>query len=480
MAARRVIARTIHRIWLGPHPIPAEAETYWGAFAALHPGWEFRTWTDADDYTWLRNWDLFESADTWTSRSDVLRFEILARFGGIYVDTDVRPLKSFAPLMDAGAFAGWEDARNICGAVMGAEAGHPAIEALIAALPGWTDGRVGAPPHEWAGPRFLTAQWSGRTDVRLEPPRSFYPVHWGQKVDPNGRYPASYAVHHWAKSWSRVREPRLSILMAWTDRGDTERRAVKDWVAAFWTAHLPGAELVFGTDTTGGDFNRSASFNDAADRATGDVFFITDADLCFDPGVVRTAVEVVSGSACWVVPWRTNFRLTAAATAAMLAEDPATYAPPARPLPRTWEGTETGIGMRFGGGCAVIPRAAWELLGGHDPRFVGWGSEDIGFSLAMDTLWGPHLVPPVNMLHLYHPRAGGDTRNPALELRYWAAQGRPEAMRELLGITAEAPPLSSPTVPRGWMSSVSMRRKPGEIPRQRERYLEGLLSAVPA
>jgi len=46
-----LIPHTFHRIWLGSKPIPEEAERYWQAFQELHPGWDFRTWTDADDYS---------------------------------------------------------------------------------------------------------------------------------------------------------------------------------------------------------------------------------------------------------------------------------------------------------------------------------------------------------------------------------------------------------------------------------------------
>lgn len=197
------IPKLISRIWLGPRPIPPEFEVFWDSFQEIHAGWEFRTWTSADDYSWLSNRDLFERATTWTSRSDVLRFELLAK-GGIYVDVDVEPLKSLEPLLGLGAFAGYEDARNLCGAVMGAEPGHPAIAALIEALPGWVGGRRKAKPSEWAGPVFLTAQWVGRDDVTLLSRKAFYPLHWRQRDRVNGHYPDSYVIHRWAKSWERV------------------------------------------------------------------------------------------------------------------------------------------------------------------------------------------------------------------------------------------------------------------------------------
>lgn len=199
-----VTPKTFHRIWLdedGRDPIPAKFEAFWDRFKELHPGWRFVTWQSVEGLDWMRCRETFDAQTTHAGRSDVLRYEVVAQFGGIYVDTDVEPLRSFEPLLDE-PFAGWEDRNMICPTVIGAPAGHPATEALVRYLPDWERMHRGKPPNKATGPYFLTAQWRHRKDVRLLPPSAFYPVHWSDKASLGGPYPPeSFAVHHWNASW---------------------------------------------------------------------------------------------------------------------------------------------------------------------------------------------------------------------------------------------------------------------------------------
>lgn len=183
--------------------MPLEFETYWTRFREMHPGWEFRTWDDSRALDWLRCPTEFDAAKTWAGKSDILRYELLYRFGGIYVDTDVEPLKPFDDLVqDARAFIGWEDENLLCPTVMGATPGDPAIKALLDALPQWFRRWLRAMPNRQTGPYFVTEILGGRTDVRFLDRDAFYPVHWSRKRDLGGPYPPeSYSVHHWNAGW---------------------------------------------------------------------------------------------------------------------------------------------------------------------------------------------------------------------------------------------------------------------------------------
>jgi mannosyltransferase OCH1-like enzyme len=198
-----MIPRTFHRVWLD-EPIPPTFEGFWETLKALHPGWEFVTWSDSEALGWMSEdlREVFDWQETWAGRSDVLRYAAVERFGGIYLDTDVEPLRGFDDLLDGPPFAAWEDHNLICPTVIGAEAHHPAMVDLVRFLPRWAAGRRTRPPNFQTGPYFLTARWRRRRDVRLLEPVSFYPVHWSRRDDLGGPYPAeSYAVHHWAAGW---------------------------------------------------------------------------------------------------------------------------------------------------------------------------------------------------------------------------------------------------------------------------------------
>jgi mannosyltransferase OCH1-like enzyme len=195
-----------HRVWIdddGTDPIPDEFEEYWHALKRLHPAARFVTWGKTTDLWWMHNHDVYDACATHAGRSDVARYEIVARFGGVYLDTDVEPLRAFDDLLiDERPFMAWEDNRMLCPTVIGGPPEHPALMDLIEALGPWARQHRGQPPNHETGPYFTTARWRDRTDVRLLGSATFYPVHWSEKSRLGGPYPAeSYAVHHWNASW---------------------------------------------------------------------------------------------------------------------------------------------------------------------------------------------------------------------------------------------------------------------------------------
>lgn len=205
-----MIPHTFHRVWLkqdAEDTIPEEFEYNWNRLKQLHPGWRFVTWSDeADLFRYLTPTlqEVYDAQATHAGRSDLARYVIMHALGGIYLDTDVEPLRSFDPLVtDPRPFAGWENDRMICPTVLGSPPGHPAFAALLDALPAWVARRIGFPPNQQTGPHFLTRMWRDRDDVKLFAPITFYPVGWWER-NKLGRveYPhESFAVHHWSQSW---------------------------------------------------------------------------------------------------------------------------------------------------------------------------------------------------------------------------------------------------------------------------------------
>jgi mannosyltransferase OCH1-like enzyme len=194
--------------------VPDRFEVYWQAFQALHPGWEFRSWERSGDLD-LRNRELFDSFTEFPAayalRSDVARYEILAAHGGIYVDCDVEPIRSFEPLLGADPFVAWCSDKELDPSVLGSPAHHPAIEKLVedlADVKAWlASGKPSSPPGT-TGPTFITARWRVRADVRRLPPSAFFPYHWSDKEQGHQRPPwpeRTLAVHHWNAGWKSDR-----------------------------------------------------------------------------------------------------------------------------------------------------------------------------------------------------------------------------------------------------------------------------------
>src|SRR3954451_21970838 len=106
MAGRQLIPKVVHRLWLGPNPVPELFERYGESWARHHPDWEMRLWTD-DNLPRLRCQAEVERARDFKSRYDCVRLEILRQFGGVIVDMDMECLRSLEPILDGVvAFAG--------------------------------------------------------------------------------------------------------------------------------------------------------------------------------------------------------------------------------------------------------------------------------------------------------------------------------------------------------------------------------------
>jgi hypothetical protein len=97
------IPPVIHFIWLGPKEFPKTSSKNIASWIEKHPGWTFKFWTDIDraaPHPALQKILVDEShiphllncyflSDNFGEKSEILRYEILLREGGIYVDHDL-------------------------------------------------------------------------------------------------------------------------------------------------------------------------------------------------------------------------------------------------------------------------------------------------------------------------------------------------------------------------------------------------------
>eukprot|EP00293_Proteomonas_sulcata_P011638 CAMPEP_0184304062 /NCGR_PEP_ID=MMETSP1049-20130417/13688_1 /TAXON_ID=77928 /ORGANISM="Proteomonas sulcata, Strain CCMP704" /LENGTH=301 /DNA_ID=CAMNT_0026615797 /DNA_START=97 /DNA_END=999 /DNA_ORIENTATION=+ len=129
------IPKVIHHIWLGSE-LPEHFKKLRQGWIDRHPGWELRLWDDTAVATELeekplKNMELYFCAKNFGEMSDVLRLEILQRYGGVYVDVDFECLGSLDQLVhsDVKMFCGlsnvgWVEINN---GLIGSVAEHPII-----------------------------------------------------------------------------------------------------------------------------------------------------------------------------------------------------------------------------------------------------------------------------------------------------------------------------------------------------------------
>lgn len=108
------IPRIIHQIWIGSKPLPDLYKKYQNTCKLQNSGWEYRMWTEEQLKKFpLKNKDLYEKASSYPEKADILRYEILKKFGGIYMDIDHICLEGFDQITNRYSFfAGLEPPLN--------------------------------------------------------------------------------------------------------------------------------------------------------------------------------------------------------------------------------------------------------------------------------------------------------------------------------------------------------------------------------
>jgi mannosyltransferase OCH1-like enzyme len=210
-----VIPHIIHRIWLGNDPMPEPFQHFGESWRQHHPGWEMRLWTD-DNLPELRYPEAFDRARNHSERSDVLRYEVVRQFGGIYADADVECLRSLEPLIEGlTAFAAYYRPGRVGSAVIGAVPNHPAFEAAVEKVRNVV-GR--GKPAKSTGPSFFTYIVADFPDVTIFDPEKFYPYRWNEQHRAGEDFPEAYAIHHWGSSGTRHTGRELSDLETEVER----------------------------------------------------------------------------------------------------------------------------------------------------------------------------------------------------------------------------------------------------------------------
>jgi hypothetical protein len=249
-----LIPKIFHRVWLGSNPMPEHFVAYGEGWLRLHPGWEMRTWTD-ENLPSIRYPHFMDPKYSASMRSDMLRYELLSQFGGVYLDTDMEPRKSIEPLLDGVTmFAGEEGEGVLCTAIMGSIAGEPFWEHVLAEFPSIVIVHNGNSAQ--TGPWLFTrhARYCDRFKKFPEP--YFYPYSWRDKSRRDDPFPDSYAVHRWDGSWMspdaekerliklRVETERsLLIFVCSCEKHAARQQACRDtWVRS---ARAMGAEVIF-------------------------------------------------------------------------------------------------------------------------------------------------------------------------------------------------------------------------------------------
>lgn len=205
------IPKIIHQVWLGS-PLPEAFKQYMQTWLDQHAqGWHYKLWTDEDvALITLDNQKFYDESDNYGVKSDILKWEIVYRYGGVYIDMDfecLQPLDIFHYTYDFYTGLQPMDTQfvQLGAALFGAVPGHPILKHCIETIK--DDWHLKGAPTK-TGPVHFTKSFlavagkNGSKDIAL-PAFYFYPLASRQTELKRSQWIAegAYAVHHWAKSW---------------------------------------------------------------------------------------------------------------------------------------------------------------------------------------------------------------------------------------------------------------------------------------
>ncbi len=215
---KRSIPKIMHPVWLSREPLPEAAQEYIANWERLHPGWQHRLWT-SENLPKMVNRDLFDAANGWAAKTDILRYELMLTFGGVYVDVDMEPRKNIEALiagLDAFAPRFREETSPIFNpdfaleiAILGSIPGYPLFERIVSQLGLWHHLHPLAGILYATGPHYFSLQvneWKrGDTEgfslTEFEP-KVFQPYEWFETDKEAMPHLDSYAIHRCWGSWN--------------------------------------------------------------------------------------------------------------------------------------------------------------------------------------------------------------------------------------------------------------------------------------
>lgn len=207
-----LIPRKVHRIWLGP-PMRQELVEYGRSWEAH--GYKVMLWTE-DNLPVLETQPILDAIRTngvnvgggvpelgvYVQSADVISYELVYLFGGIYANTDMELLRPLDGLLDeVSAFAGYEQGDAVGNALFGATPRHPFFRELLDDLPERYDVRatqMRSSMNEVTGPWCLTdAHRRNPGHLTVFPQGHFYPYSYTEMDREHDAHPDAYTSHHW-------------------------------------------------------------------------------------------------------------------------------------------------------------------------------------------------------------------------------------------------------------------------------------------
>jgi len=196
------IPKIFHMIWVGPNPLPESHKEFIKGWLELHPGWKLMFW-DNKNVPKLVNQKIYDDMHNWSGKSNVIRYEVLYHYGGIYLDTDTECLKNIEPLIGgAKLIAILGNHGKIQSAVLGCSKKHSAYKKIVNDMQTFVKKRGLNRREKYSpsgiGTRYIHDILMASSDLLVLNEKDYSIV-----CNPTEVTDSTYIIHHEEKSWKQ-------------------------------------------------------------------------------------------------------------------------------------------------------------------------------------------------------------------------------------------------------------------------------------
>jgi len=265
------IPKIIHQIWIGPNPMPSKFMETW---KLKNPDYEYICWTEEKikELNFIfRCQKIIDMVEFYYGKADIMRLEILQKYGGIYIDADsicIEPLGDV--FINNKAFATYENEKLRPELVANGNMGYvPNYSLCNDAIDYILDEKnllyiLQNPPWLALGPGLLTSllKTEKYNDFVVYPSYTFLPSHFaGEKYEGHKKV---YAYQEWGSTklhYDKMNEIELS------DEYKTPNEWVSILISSFNTKHFFIVECLESIKNQNGHFGMELVWiNDGSDK----------------------------------------------------------------------------------------------------------------------------------------------------------------------------------------------------------------------
>ncbi len=202
------VPKIIHQIWIGPKPAPINLMNTW---KEKNPDFEYIYWNERE---FIKRGMVFEcqskidEIEEYCGKTDIMRWEILYKYGGIYIDADSFCIEKIDDELLKKGFAGWENEIKRPGLIavgtMGFTQNHSIPKKAVEFIKNneVSYAKTGRMAWQNTGPVLLTNIYNENPDNRkvfnILNSYTFLPHHFtGQEYNGHGKI---YAFQQWGST----------------------------------------------------------------------------------------------------------------------------------------------------------------------------------------------------------------------------------------------------------------------------------------